>query len=128
MCAAVNNTALPRRGSDASHAVSGRAADVPEYRLRYFQPPEGQDRCPVRTRRHRDVQCAQQVNDDVAPVPRVRRHAAAMLVVGVAVASATNNLCTCAMVCEPGVRLYLLLLHRIYALLVFLKLKLSAEI
>jgi len=43
--------------SDASYAVPGRAAHVPEHRLRLIQLRQSQDVCAVGARRYRDVQC-----------------------------------------------------------------------
>jgi len=44
---------------DASHAVSGRATNVPEHRLRRVQRRQSQDLCAIGARRNRDVQCAE---------------------------------------------------------------------
>ena len=44
---------------DASYAVSGRAKNVPQHRLRRVQRRQSQDLCAVGARRYRDVQCAE---------------------------------------------------------------------
>ena len=62
--------------TDSSHAMSGRAEDVSEHRLRDIQPRQGQDGGTVGAGRHRDVQCPQQVNNKGRRRPPMMTHLA----------------------------------------------------
>ena len=50
-----------RVGTDAPRAVSGRAEDVPGYRLRNLRPPHTHDSRSVCPRHYWDAECSQQV-------------------------------------------------------------------